>query len=470
MSRVLVCGRGPLPWRAPERGPVHGRRSWQFARALADAGHSVALLAIVAGDALDADVERDQRDGVAIWAISEHACHERPEVVAAPLEAHRPDALVGVSGEASAILVNHVGDLPLWVDLDGDPMVRAQARAAGGRGDFWVNEAYRKHVPVLMRADRLSVRTAAHRASVVGQLGMVGRLIGENEGYEFVAEMPEVIADDALASLRAIERRLRAPGDPFYLLWSGAFRPWADVDALFEAVEMLLAENERLTFCALGGPDDGADALYARLQRRADQSPFRSRVDLPGWVGRDELRERYARADAGIFVERPSYLGLSARRGRALEWMAAGLPVVCTDLTEIATELEAAGAAHRTPVGRVIALRDAIRRLVDDPEEALTMGLRGRRHVRDARLPAVGLAPLLSWAQAPRRAPAREARVTLDRHPGPLQQHAATMRAHLANGGAAGAVAAVGRFAARRLGQRALRTIDRMAEPPGGEG
>lgn len=470
MSKLVVFGQGPMPWERSDRAYPHALRTWRVARALARAGHDVRLLALRPDGDGAPRMERSEHGGVSVWSLSEHTCHERPDRITSQVASLRPDGVIGVHREPSAIAANFVGDLPFWVDLDEDPMVGAQARAAHGIGDWLVNEAYRKHVPVLLRGDRFSTRSQPQRLALIGQLGAVGRLLAKNDGYDFVSVVPNGIDSDELEALQRIDRRLRRPSDPFVLLWSGGFHPWAHLDLLFEVLEMVMAESDRVRFLCTGSAvDETGMEPYARFARRAAESPFRDRFELLGWVERDDLMACYARADAAIFVERFGYQSLLGARSRVTEWLAAGLPIVCTDLTEASRALREQGIVSAVPSGDAMALRAAIRALADEPEDALARGLRGRRYVRERCVSAVSMEPLLAWAAGPHRAPAREARAPLEWPPGlasGLRQHAITLRTHLATGGPGSAVAAVGRFAVRRLVNGAARAAERLGAPP----
>jgi glycosyltransferase involved in cell wall biosynthesis len=67
----------------------------------------------------------------------------------------------------------------------------------------------------------------------------------------------------------------------------------------------------------------------------------------------------------------------------ALEAMAAGRPVVCTDQVGAAEHVTAAGAGTVVPVGRIHDLAEALAVFLDHAEAAERAGTRGRDAVRD---------------------------------------------------------------------------------------
>jgi glycosyltransferase involved in cell wall biosynthesis len=463
MTRVVLFGQGPTRWESSTRLSALALRTWHFAATLARSGHDVLLLSI-RNDA--GKITRSERSGVSVCSIPEHTCHERPDWIHRQIAAFQPDAIVGVNRVPAAVAVNFAGELPLWADVNGDPMAEAQSKAAATGADYLINDWYRKLVPVLLRADRISTCSRAQKHALVGQLGMAGRLLGGNDGYDFVSAIPNSVDDEELELLGRIERRARRPKDRFVLLWSGGYNTWCDPDLLFNTLELVMAEAPQVRFVSTGGAIEGHHtASYQRFVERVASSPFRDRIELAGWVQTSELASHYACADAAIFVDRCSYEGMLGARTRMLDWLAAGLPIVCTRLSEISIELDDAGIVLTAPCGDALRLRDHIRSLMNDSKQALERGERGRRWVQENCLARRALEPLLEWIGAPSRAPLGEARVDLEWRPGPIanvRQQANLVRSHLAELGPGATALAVGRFAVRRLRSSAARIADRL--------
>jgi glycosyltransferase involved in cell wall biosynthesis len=153
------------------------------------------------------------------------------------------------------------------------------------------------------------------------------------------------------------------------LLCVGRLAPEKGIDVLLRAVEGLPVEVE---IAGNGTPP-----------REHPEN-----VRFLGWVEPSELRELYARAD--VFVL-PS---LSEPWGMVLnEAAAAGLPLVATDAVGAAHDLIEDGVnGFVVPAGDAVALREAIAKLVDDPE------LRARAARRSHEL-AAGFTPE-RWADA----------------------------------------------------------------------
>ena len=102
-------------------------------------------------------------------------------------------------------------------------------------------------------------------------------------------------------------------------------------------------------------------------------------VRFLGHVDRDELPHLYASADMLAMPSRSEPWGMVLNEGAL-----AGLPLVATDAAGAAHDLIEDGAnGFRVPAGNAAALRDALRRLAEDPELRARMGVRsaeiGRR-------------------------------------------------------------------------------------------
>ncbi|MBX3130093.1 MAG: glycosyltransferase [Polyangiaceae bacterium] len=464
MSRVVVFGLGPMRWEQSTRLFALGLRTWHFARALARAGHDV-LLVSIRGHAYEGwPPEKEtyvQREGVRVWSVSEHVCHERPHLIRSRVLRFGPDCVVGVNRDPAAVAVNFAGELPLWADINGDPMAEAQAKAHALAHDDDIPEWHRKFITVLRRADRFSTCSRAQRLALIGQLGLFGRLTAKNDGYELVAAVPNSIDDDELAYFADIAREQRRPSSAFRLLWSGGFNTWADPRGLFAALEAAMSQLPQLSFVSTGGGIAGHHAGgYAEFERAVARSRYRSRFELSGWVQTRELHGYYQAADAAILVDRFSYEGTLGARTRMLDWLAASLPIVCTRLTEISLELEQRGLALAVEPGDVTGLRDAIARLVNEPAFAHEMGARGRQYAERELVASVQLEPVLAWAARPARAPDGEHRAAVGAVGHDLKKHWLTFQHEAQAQGVGHALRKTRDFAWRRLRHSLLSSLD----------
>ena len=180
---------------------------------------------------------------------------------------------------------------------------------------------------------------------------------------------------------RAAELRERY-GTPL-VLFVGRLRYYKGLDVLLEAMP---AVKGRL---AIVGEGPEAD----RLRLRSSSLGLDGRVGFAGTVSDDDLLAHLAAADLGVL---PSTRPSEAWGMAMVEMMAAGLPVVCTELGTGTTFVNRDGESGRVvPPGDPAALAAAINGLLADEalRRRLAAGARARAHAlfsREAMMAGVG--------------------------------------------------------------------------------
>lgn len=160
---------------------------------------------------------------------------------------------------------------------------------------------------------------------------------------------------------------------PFEILFLGRIIPNKGAGLLVDAVASLRdgGHNVRLTMAGPCSPD-----YRSHLEDRIESLGLGEAISFPGFVtgsGKDEV---FARAD--LFVL-PSYSeGFSIA---VLEAMAQGLPALLSPRCNFPEAAQAGAALEVEPA--VDPLADALESLLENPEEARQMGLRGRALVKE---------------------------------------------------------------------------------------
>jgi glycosyltransferase involved in cell wall biosynthesis len=158
------------------------------------------------------------------------------------------------------------------------------------------------------------------------------------------------------------------PGWGGRLLYAGRVSPLKGVDVAVRA----LAQLPGMRLDVVG---DGAPAYLRELRGVAADAGVADRVTFSASVPREELRERYAAADAVLFPVRwDEPFGLVP-----LEAMAVGRPVVATGRGGSAEYLRDGRNALLAPSGDVDATAAAVRALADGPRLRETLVAGGRQ-------------------------------------------------------------------------------------------
>jgi rhamnosyl/mannosyltransferase len=159
-------------------------------------------------------------------------------------------------------------------------------------------------------------------------------------------------------------------GDP-YLLFVGRLRHYKGLHVLLDAMPSIGAH---LVIVGEGPMGDSLRAQAARLE-------LGERVTFAGSVSDGVLKDHLAGAGIGLL---PSSTPTEAFGLAMVEYMAAGLPVVCTELgtgTSFVNQHEVTGLV--VPACDPGALAAGIRRLIDHRQERERMGMAGRARVRE---------------------------------------------------------------------------------------
>ena len=127
-----------------------------------------------------------------------------------------------------------------------------------------------------------------------------------------------------------------------------------------------------------------AGAFYpASLKTEIEEYLGWQRVDFKGWVNRTQIQQLLGNARVGVITRHPIERHMTAMPTKLFEYMAAGLPVVASDLPTIRPILE----EHRC--GLLVDPLDpeeisrALSYLLENPVEAKEMGQRGYEAIRD---------------------------------------------------------------------------------------
>lgn len=216
----------------------------------------------------------------------------------------------------------------------------------------------------------LALRACLALSSVVTVVGsdMHCRLLVSHRKHRHKLRIIPNGVDGQLLSIRELASRNDAP---FNILYVGSLVPLKGVDVLLDACSRIGREGEWRMRVVGGGHE------AARLQQRAVALGLSGKVEFTGAVPHECMPVHYAWATVLVL---PSYS--EGRPNVVVEALAAGRPVVASDIPGV-TELVIQGRTGLTfPAGDAQALTEAIRRLMRDEEMLLGLGRKARSLVR----------------------------------------------------------------------------------------
>jgi glycosyltransferase involved in cell wall biosynthesis len=171
-----------------------------------------------------------------------------------------------------------------------------------------------------------------------------------------------------------------APSSPRPLVFgtSARIHPHKKLDDLLAAVRLAAPSMPPFRLRIAGGPDRGQEPYAAELRARS--------ADLPiDWLGEVEesaaslagpLASFLASLDVFVLVAEPA-----GCPNASLEALAAGLPVIATDVGGMSEQIEDGKTGRLVPRGDVTALARAIIEIGNDAEARRTLGQAGHAHV-----------------------------------------------------------------------------------------
>jgi D-inositol-3-phosphate glycosyltransferase len=343
MSKVLLVGKG-----APDRGGIPTFLDTLLHSRLADE-HDLEFLNVAhsstpqGGKATAANVGRTLRDTVSVWRAAKGRDVVHIHSALAPAVTVVRAALLALAGRARgcAVVVHaHGGNIQFWLTT---PLRRAVMRLA-------MLPAHR--VVAVWTAGREALRVVLPEQRV----GLIDNGV-RVEDYA-PRQAPHEAPDQSQERLPRV-------------LYVGLLTPRKGVVDLLTASRILRDRGVDHELCLLGGtPDEGPDA-EAEVRAALDGT-----AKLLGTRPPEEMPAAFAEADVFCLPSWWEAMPLSV-----LEAMAAGLPVVATDVGDVSRAVAEGVTGHVVPTKDPAALAAALEPLLVDAELRRRMGAAGRQRV-----------------------------------------------------------------------------------------
>ncbi|HEX6489368.1 MAG TPA: glycosyltransferase family 1 protein [Candidatus Dormibacteraeota bacterium] len=191
----------------------------------------------------------------------------------------------------------------------------AQAAASESPVVLLKHQVYKRTIAAAVtRARLILVPSAAVRTELVKSLGV------REDNIIVTPEAAEAVFLDQTSTQQdhdVLERYgIREP----FVLYVGNAYPYKNVESVIDALTHISEPLFLVNPCS-------RDAFYPRLRRRAKERQVEDRLILPGFVPDQDLAVLFRRARVYVFPSLAEGFGIPA-----LEAMASGLPVACSDI------------------------------------------------------------------------------------------------------------------------------------------
>lgn len=377
MSRVALVGNTPGSFSPDAGNGACIARTARFRSAMEAAGHEVSVFSPPQKARSGGTVKAFLRDGGTF------------------------DCIVAISPFPAEAVAHSGCGLPFWIDMNG--MHPAEIQLAGTDARTNRLEMFRMLAlerSLLARGDRFSAPSARQTDAILGQLFLLGRLDCGNRGSKVVHPFPHCALEVPLS---------RGPeaGDaiPPRIISTGSFNSWLDHTTLFRALEYVMDRDQRVVFTCSGGAVPFFSRGIEEFASMVSTSRHRSRYDIRGWVGREELEGIYDSATAAVLADIPCNETRLGARTRMIDWVSRGIPLACTRGAEVSEDMEKAGNALVVPQENPEELGRALLSLVGPGGARLSIRRNQLRWRTEGGDPERVFRPLNDWCKSPERLP-----------------------------------------------------------------
>jgi glycosyltransferase involved in cell wall biosynthesis len=387
---VIIFGNGPMPNEPEFAVMAPGSRTWQIVRTvawgLAESGSDrdrIIVLALDetprAGGNLHQVQQFSVRAGSRTMAVEYRPMRYEefrsladadPGDEALPADVSAVVATGSAQPYSTAARFARRKNLPLWVDVFGDPIAETQSQLELMVGsdqqalDNKLVHVWKLMLDGLLQGDQFYGLSRRQRHALQGQLGCAGRLSQFTSDASMCHYLPyAVFEDDAPLAPRA-----PVVGDQFTIMWCGSFNTWMDVPTLTKGLTDALKANPALRLLVVGGRIAGYNEIsYNEFLAGIKQAGVEGSVTLMDWQPLKAMQNLYAQCDLGLSIDRFTYEAELGSRTRLINFLAAGLPVASTVVTELSQELEEDGVLFPFKMGDAESLTRVLLEAADLP-------------------------------------------------------------------------------------------------------
>jgi len=381
---VVIFGNGPMPDESSRAVMAPGSRTWQMVRTvaqgLAEAGSELEGILVINLDgaaAGEGDFHARRQLTVATTGKSVavevwHLGYEDfvnlgagdPANAALPADLFAVVATGSVQPYSTAARFAQRHHLPLWVDIFGDPLSETQSQLELMHQsedptllDNKVVHVWKLLLDGLLGGDRFSALSMRQRHAIQGQLGCAGRLNQFTADQSVVDYLPyAVFPDDSKLAPREV-----SPSGHYTVMWCGSFNTWMDVPTLTKGLTNALAAEPNLRLLVVGGRIAGYNEIsYNQFLSGIRQAGVEGSVRMTDWQPLAKMHELYTQADLGLSIDRFTYEAELGSRTRLVNFLAAGVPVASTVVTELSVQLERHGYLVPFELGNAASLTDLL--------------------------------------------------------------------------------------------------------------
>jgi glycosyltransferase involved in cell wall biosynthesis len=180
---------------------------------------------------------------------------------------------------------------------------------------------------------------------------------------------------EALAERDSLRQRF-GWRDKRVLIYLGTIPRGHDMDIALAAFADAARTRPEVTLCVIGSGDG-----WLGFRASAQKSGVANRIEWHDFMPHPEALGRLAAADIAVYPYRDSNINRAKCSGKVIDYMAAGIPMVVSDVGMNRVYLTDGEHALLTPPGDVLAFGASLQRLLDEPAYAKELGAAAQRRL-----------------------------------------------------------------------------------------
>jgi len=351
------------------------------------------------------DIEGDGWVGIAVEAESAGWVEKTLAFIAK----FEPECVIAAGPYNSVRLATLVcGELPLWVDIPGDPFAEAQVKDTLNSSVAATATMAAAYSASFARGDRFSAISSSQRAALLGQLGICGRLPSAPLEHNWVSVIPGAYAFGEVTPKSVKDRT----GDQLVVALVGGYNTWFDGDSLLEGLLLAMDKNDSLSVVSTGGSvPNHHNETYERFLEGALSSRHSEQFTFHGWLPHAKVFDVLEGAHVGVTMDRAGAEAELGARTRVIFFLHQGLEVITTTGSDFTKEMVDRGFALGVAVGDSSGLADALGQLANQNSSGRVES--AQRHLERHHSIEVLAVDLNEWVLAPSRVDSIETPLSL---------------------------------------------------------
>jgi len=363
IKNILIIGAGPLPNDTIGIREAAGLRTHQFTKSTESNTHKITLVCIHNNANFTEQEDQDRIDtrknhtykNTTIIRLHRHDKHLTKKIKDLITKQDNIDIIIGVN-TFPAFIASQIcpKNIPFWADLNGWIMAESQARGFSEKTNIHFANAWKQERQILDKADRISTVSTAQKFCTIGEMASCGYIKQENFHTEIVHSIPnttelfEVDKTDATKLFKGI----KIPEDSIVISHIGGYNNWVDTSTLFSAIDNAMSICPNLYFISTGGAiKDVSNTVFSNFLDKIDTSKHKNRYIFLGWIDTKDMCKVYTESDIGINVDFNCIETQTGARNRLNEMLKFQLPIISTNESEIAKDIEKYKAGECTESG-----------------------------------------------------------------------------------------------------------------------